>query len=400
MNYRHLAVSAIGWRPNLPIRIGIAVLTVALLIASGLSLWVRVNPTATVVAGVVPLDSPAVVVVDELPNHREPPPPPPPAKPRTGGVPRFAQPAVRGLWPPDGKAPGPAKAYLDAVDDSGGIQFVLILGSDSRGGNPLNARSDSIHILAIDPKQRRGTIVGIPRDSYINIPGHGRRKINEALHLGGPELAVRTVRELTGMPIRYYVLTAFEGMRGLVTDLGGVDGYVPYDMNEPNSGAFFQQGWHHMTGEKALAFSRNRHVPAGDFARSENQGRLMLDVLKKLRAETSRQREVESWINIALGRVRLDMSFPEAVRLGVLTRVTAASSVRNFTAAGSTGSAGGASVVFLNDQAFALFKDVAQDAIADGSYPTFGPPPQPDQEAAPEQPAAGPAPAAPTVPLP
>jgi LCP family protein required for cell wall assembly len=391
--------SLIRWRPQGPAaRIAIAVATLLLLVASGLSLWVRENPKATVVAGTVPLDSPAVVVVDELPNHREPP-PPPPSKQRTGGVPRFSQPAIRGLWPPDGKAPGPAKAYLDPVDDSGGIQFVLILGSDARGGNPLKARSDSIHILAIDPKKRQGTIVGIPRDSYVNIPGHGRRKINEALNLGGPELAVRTIRELTGMPIRYYVLTAFEGMRALVTDLGGVDAYVPYDMNEGNSGAYFQQGWHHMTGEKALAFSRNRHVPSGDFARSENQGRLMLDVLKKLRAETSRQIEVEAWINIAFRHVKLDMSFAEAVRLGVLARVTAASNVRNFTAAGGVGSAGGASVVFLNDQAFALFQDVAQDAIADGSYPSFGPPPQPDQGEAPPQPAEA-APAAPTIPLP
>jgi LCP family protein required for cell wall assembly len=389
------------WRPgSIYVRIATGVTTAVLLALAVFAVWLRVNPTAKVVAGTVPLDIPAVV--DDVAYHRDPP-PPPPRRSGGGGVPRLSRPAVQGLWPPDGKPPGPAKAYLDAVDDSGGIQFVLILGSDARGGNPTNARSDSIHVLAVDPKKRQGTIVGIPRDSYVDIPGHGRRKINEALNRGGPELAVRTVRNLTGMPITYYVLTAFEGMRALVSDIGGVDAYVPYDMNDVNSGAYFKQGWHRMNGEKALAFSRNRHVPAGDFARQENQGRVMLDGLKKLRAETSRQSEVETWVKIALRHVRLDMSLQDAVRLAVITRVTAASSVKNYTAAGRTGSAGGASVVFLNEQALALFRDVAEDAIADGSYPTFGPPPVEDQPPPPpaeesSQPA-GPAPS-PGLPLP
>lgn len=354
-----------------------AAVAFVLVVTSGLALWIRIRPNPKVIVGYVPLDPAAAAIVDDVPEHREPPPPPDPVGP--GGVPRFTRPSTVGLWPPDGRPPGPAKRYLDAVDDSGGIQFVLILGSDARGGNPANARTDSIHVLAVDPKSRRGTIVGIPRDSWVDVPGRGKRKINEALNLGGPELAVRTVRNLTGMPIRYYLLTAFQGMTALVAEIGGVDAFVPYDMNDRNSGAYFKQGWHRMTGEKALAFSRNRHVPAGDFARQENQGRLMLDVLKKLRAETDRQSEIQAWVNIVVRHTRLDMSFSEALRLAVIGRVTAASNVRNLVAAGRTGSAGGASVVFLNDQATALFHDVAADAWADGSYPAFGPPPVADQ---------------------
>lgn len=380
---------------SLPTRLALGLVAFVLLVVSGLAVWIRIRPSPKIIVGVVPLDAAAAAIVDDVPEHREPPPPPDPVGP--GGVPRFSRPTVVGLWPPDGKPPGPAKRYLDPVDDSGGVQFVLILGSDARGGNPTNARTDSIHVLAVDPQARRGTIVGIPRDSWVDIPGHGKRKINEALNLGGPELAVRTVRNVTGMPIRYYVLTAFEGMRAIVSELGGLDAYVPYEMNDRNSGAYFKQGWHRMNGEKALAFSRNRHVPAGDFARQENQGRLMLDALKKLRAETERQSEVEAWLRILVRHTRMDMSFSEAVRLGVIARVTAASNVRNFVAAGRTGSAGGASVVFLNDQAFALFRDVAPDAWADGSYPTFGPPPVGDQ---PPPPPEEPPPPPPPEPIP
>jgi LCP family protein required for cell wall assembly len=268
----------------------------------------------------------------------------------------------------------------------------LILGSDARSGDPLQARSDSIHVLALDPKARRGTVIGIPRDSYVDIPGEGRQKINEALRRGGPDLAVRTVRNLTGMPITYYVVTAFEGLMAMVNALGGVDAYVPYDMNDPPSGAFFQTGWHRMDGGKALAFSRNRHVPAGDFARSENQGRLMVDGLKKLRADTGNQKDVEEWVRILVRYARVNMSFEDLVRLAVLARMTAASNVRNLVAPGRSGSAGGASVVFLNEQAAELFRDVAQDAVANGSYPAFGPPHPHDQGEAPPPPEPSPEP--------
>jgi LCP family protein required for cell wall assembly len=325
-------------------------------------------------------------VVDDAPQHREP-----PLVADTvegvavtggGGIPRFSGgPRVQGLWPPDGRPPGPARPFTDAVDDSGGLQFVLILGSDARGGNPSNARSDSIHVLALDPKARRGTVLGIPRDSYVDIPGHGKRKINEAMTLGGPELAVRTVRDLTGMPVTYYLLTAFEGARAIVNDLGGVDAYVPYDMNDRNSGAFFQRGWHRMDGEKALAFSRNRHIPGGDFGRSENQGRLMLDVLKKLRAETGNRGDVERWLQILVRYTRVNMPFSDLLRLGVLARVTADSNVANVVAPGGSGRAGRASVVLLNQHAYDLFRDVAADAIVNGNYGSVGPPPPQGAEA-------------------
>lgn len=379
-----------------------AALSGALAIAasvSALGIWIRVNPSPKLVVGYVPLDRPVALVADDFPQHREPPPPPPPPTGRrVGGVPRFSAPGVRGLWPPNGKPPGPARNYAGSVDDSGGVQFVLILGSDARSGDPTDARSDSIHILAIDPQGRRGTVVGIPRDSYVDVRGHGKQKINEALRRGGPELAVKTVRNLTGMPIAYYIVAGFEGFRLLIDSLGVIDAFVPYDMNDSASGAFFQSGWHRMDGGKALAFTRNRHVPTGDFARSENQGRLMIDTLKKLRAETGSQPEVEEWVRILARHTRVNMSFGDLVQLGVLARVTASSNVRNLVTPGRTGSAGGASVVFLTDQAYELFRDVREDAIANGSYPAYGPAHPHDQGEAPPEPSPTPTPI-PTLPI-
>ena len=91
--------------------------------------------------------------------------------------------------------------------------FILILGSDSRPGTALeDGLCDSIHILGIDPKTKRATLVGIPRDSYVPIASGGTNKINVALSQGGPEGMVATVENLTDITFDYYMLTGFEGI--------------------------------------------------------------------------------------------------------------------------------------------------------------------------------------------
>ena len=141
-----------------------------------------------------------------------------------------------------------------------------MIGTDARPWQDIaSARADSIHIVAVDPESREGTVLGIPRDSYVNIPGHGRHKINAATVYGGPNLLVKTLRELTKMPISHYAMTGFEGLDKITDTLLGVDVYVPYDMQDEYSGANFKEGWRHMNGAELLAFKRARHgVPGGD----------------------------------------------------------------------------------------------------------------------------------------
>ncbi|MGH7858538.1 MAG: LCP family protein [Candidatus Binatia bacterium] len=166
--------------------------------------------------------------------------------------------------------------------------FVLVLGSDIRQGDPRAGRADAIQIVAVDTVNGRGTIVGIPRDSYVPIPGHGTSKINAAHYFGGPELMVATVSQLTGIQFHYWAATEFSHFRNIVDALGGVDVNVPYKMADQPSGAFFEPGPRHMNGAEALAFSRNRKsVPGGDFGRSANQGRLLVEAMRKFRAEAN-----------------------------------------------------------------------------------------------------------------
>jgi LCP family protein required for cell wall assembly len=274
----------------------------------------------------------------------------------------------RHVMGPTGTGPGPARVYQGVFVAPKDLLFFLVIGSDARPYQDMTkARADSIHIVAVDPKAREGTILGIPRDSYVNIPGHGKRKINAALPLGGPNLLVKTVRELTKMPISHYALTGFEGIDKITDTLHGVDVYVPYDMDDDYSGARFKKGWHHMNGVDALAFNRARHgVPGGDFGRSKNHGHFILHALKKMRAETKTKEDLKAWLDVLYRHAKLDMSMKEAVELSVLARNLAPADLVNVVAPGKSQMVGNQSVVMLGEAARALFNDVAADAVADG----------------------------------
>ena len=104
------------------------------------------------------------------------------------------------------------RVHEDFQPEDGKI-FVLIIGNDARSGNPDRSRADAIHLAGINTKTMKGGVLNFPRDSWINIPGSGTGRINEALYRGGPELVVRAVESLTGIRIDYWLMTGFVGFR-------------------------------------------------------------------------------------------------------------------------------------------------------------------------------------------
>jgi LCP family protein required for cell wall assembly len=244
--------------------------------------------------------------------------------------------------------------------------FILALGSDARPGQPIDReRSDAIHIIGINPAKHRASVLGFPRDSWVNIPGHGSNKINSAMAYGGPELAVRTLEELTGIHIDYYLLTSFGGLIRMVNAVGGVTVDIPYPMHDSYSGANFSAGVQKLNGKQALALSRNRHdAPNGDFSRSQNQGLLLVSALADFRDQFAHDpSSMLTWMATGLRNVSTDLSVGELARLAFTAAQIRPHDVKNMVVPGTTGSEGSASVVFISGSARNIYADMRRDGL-------------------------------------
>jgi LCP family protein required for cell wall assembly len=255
--------------------------------------------------------------------------------------------------------------YVPTLDGNEPI-FILLLGSDARPGEPVDGeRTDSIHILGINPAKHRASILGFPRDSYVPIPDHGTNKINSAMFYGGTDLAVRTVEELTGIKLDYWALTSFAGFTGMINGIGGLTMDVPFSMHDSYSQADFEPGVQELDGGQALAFARDRHsLPAGDFGRSENQGRLMIASLMQFRKEFGKDpSRVLTWLGAGLRNLQTNVPIEQLLALAFTASTINPKHVTNVVAPGTNGMAGTSSVVNLTPEAQAIFHDMATDGL-------------------------------------
>jgi len=245
--------------------------------------------------------------------------------------------------------------------------FILVLGSDARPGEAVDeARSDAIHVVGINFAMHRASVIDIPRDSWVPIPGHGFDKINAAMPLGGVQLTIRTVEELTGIRFDYYALTSFSGLKAMVDGIGGLRMRVPYGIHDPTDGGPpIAAGVRTLDGEEALALSRARHfVPGGDFGRTENQGSMLIAALRQYQAEFARDPgAMLSWIGVLLRNVDTDLSLDEVISLAYAGARIPAASVNNVPLEGSAGYEGTQSVVHLSPGSAAVFADMRGDGI-------------------------------------
>ncbi|MTV83353.1 LCP family protein [Secundilactobacillus folii] len=162
---------------------------------------------------------------------------------------------------------------------------ILLLGTDTGAlGRSYKGRTDTIMIMTINPKTNKTTMVSLPRDMKVNLPGYAKyspAKINAAYTYGGVKETITTVQDYLHVPIDYYLLINMGGLEKAIDKVGGVDVTSPLSFNY--EGATFKKGQtYHLNGSKALKFSRMRYDdPRGDYGRQERQRLIIAALLKK-----------------------------------------------------------------------------------------------------------------------
>ncbi len=256
-----------------------------------------------------------------------------------------------------------------ALDDD--VVWILAVGSDARPGEDmLRTRGDALQLVGLRPSTGAATAIGIPRDSYVAIPGFGSDRVNAALTFGGPQLLGRTVGDLVGVQPDYVVVTRFPFFEDLVDDIGGITVTNPRPFADPYlKSDGFAEGRIRLNGYGAMAFSRIRkELAGGDFDRSANQQRVLRGIAAQVRDRADEPGFIERGVLSVVEH--LDTGGVPPSELFALARAVAAVQQDHITTcvvSGTIGYAGEASVVFPDvAQARRYGDDARSDATLGG----------------------------------
>lgn len=269
---------------------------------------------------------------------------------------------------------------LRPVASGTGAQTILLLGSDSRGeitsiDDIIGQRSDSILVARVSGDGQNMHVMSIMRDSWVEIPGYGENKINAALSFGGVPLAIQTIEQLIDTRIDRVAIIDFEGFKGVTEALDGVTVESPVAFQSID-GYSYAAGPNDLRGDQALSFVRERMAfPTGDFQRARNQQAFIKAVMAKtLTVETvTNPVRVTGLVSELSPHLIVDSGFNAAYAgsLAFQLRDIRADDVTFFTLpAAGTGTAGGQSVVFLDQEELPK----VQEAFRTDSLASYTPP--------------------------
>lgn len=201
--------------------------------------------------------------------------------------------------------------------------YMVIMGEDTRPGE-IQARSDTLIVAHIDPQTKKIAMMSIPRDSRVQIPGRGLDKINSAAQIGGPVLTIKTVKQLTGLPITHWVTLDFNGFKSIVDAMGGVVLDVPFRINDPmaanhvKSAQVIEKGVQRLDGPHALTFVRARHqFPSQDIQRIANQQYFMKELVKQAKTQATNPFKTFAIVNAVFRAVKTDLTVQDLAGLAV-----------------------------------------------------------------------------------
>ena len=228
------------------------------------------------------------------------------------------------------------------------VVWILAVGSDARPGEDMTrSRGDALQLVGLNTRTGAATSIGVPRDSWVDIPGHGHEKINSSLYFGGPELLGRTVGDLVGIHPDYVFVTRFKFFQAMVDDIGGIQVRNPVAFDDVNlKPKGFRRGLIHLNGYDAMAFSRIRHnLLRGDFDRSANQQRVLRGIQAKVRERADRPGFLEKGVLSVMAHLYTNLSPVELFRLAQVVAHVDPHKITGCVVQGGIGDIGGASVV-------------------------------------------------------
>ncbi len=192
---------------------------------------------------------------------------------------------------------------------------ILLLGKDSRDAENDAGRADTIMLLYLNPEREQATLLSIPRDTFVEIPGYGEDKINAAYAYGGEKLMIETVSKFLNADINHYITIDFDGFVKLIDALGGVDIVIDRPLIDPKSGANFSVGNHHLTGEQALSYSRSRSTELADIGRIQRQQHLLVYLVEQ-KLNIQYLSNIPKYFNILVSNTLTDLDLVTLLRYG------------------------------------------------------------------------------------
>lgn len=193
---------------------------------------------------------------------------------------------------------------------------ILLLGVD-KAKNERYGRSDSIMLAVVQPNTKEVMLMSIPRDTYIEIPGHGFHKLNHAFQIGGPELTRKTISNWLGIDINETASIDYANFVKMINLIGGIE--IDVDRRMIDDGIILEKGLQKLSGEETLYYVRFRKSKDGshdsDYKRTERQRQ----VLAKLSSELLKARSFKDSISLVRSlfkTVNTTLSLPQIITYG------------------------------------------------------------------------------------
>jgi polyisoprenyl-teichoic acid--peptidoglycan teichoic acid transferase len=245
------------------------------------------------------------------------------------------------------QAPAPIST---AVPNPGGTLNVLLVGTDARLGEDVS-RTDTLVLAHFDPHTNRVSMLSLPRDLLVNVPGYGKNKLNAAYPIGerkigpgyGPALLKETVGELVGLPINHFVLINFDGFKTLIDKIDGIYIDVPkpiddskYPMDQYAGDVrtmkiHFDAGRQLLDGDRALIYARTRHADS-DFGRNQRQQQVLIAIFDRVREQglLSQLTNIDQYTESISDYIRTDLSRSDMLNLASMGSKLSTESIQRY----------------------------------------------------------------------